>query len=55
VLNLLTGAKMHVESRLHNRDKKIRSGTLFFRSDEILPADESTGTTAKPIPTGQIT
>jgi hypothetical protein len=54
VLNLFTGIRMHVGSRLYNRDRKIRSGTLFFRPNRILPADESAGTTAEPIPIGQI-
>jgi hypothetical protein len=55
VLNLPAGIKMYVGSRLHDRDRKIRSCTLFFRPDGILPADGFIREKTEPIPAKKIT
>jgi hypothetical protein len=39
VLDLFTGIRIHVGSRLHDRGRKIRNYTLFFRPDGILPTN----------------
>jgi hypothetical protein len=44
-----------VKSRLHDKDKEIRSYTLFFKLNETLPADGLTREKTKPIPIGKIT
>jgi hypothetical protein len=49
MLNLFTGIKMYMGSRLHDRDRKIRNYTSFFRLDGILPTDGLTRKTVKPI------
>jgi hypothetical protein len=53
VLDLSTGIRLYVKSRLYNGDRKIRSNTLFFRSDGILPIDGFTREKVKPIPIGE--
>jgi hypothetical protein len=55
VLDLPTGIKMHMGSRLYDRDKKIRSYTPFFKLDGILPTNGLTKETTKPIPTKKTT
>jgi hypothetical protein len=55
VLDLPIRIKVCVRSRLHNGSKKVRSDTLFFRSNEILPANGFTKEKVKPIPIGKIT
>jgi hypothetical protein len=55
ILNLLTGIKLYVRGRLHDRDRKIRSGTSFFRLNGILPADGFIRKKTKPIPAREIT
>jgi hypothetical protein len=40
---------MCLRGRLYDRDRKIRSYTLFFRANEILPPNESIRQTIKPI------
>jgi hypothetical protein len=55
VLNLPTGIKIYVRSRLHDKDRKVRSYTPFFRPDGILPADGLTKKETEPIPTEEIT
>jgi hypothetical protein len=55
ILDLSAGIRLHLRNRLHDRDRKVRSGTPFFRLNRILPADESAGTTVKSISTKQIT
>jgi hypothetical protein len=54
VLNLPIRIKICVRSRLHNGNKKIRSGTLFFRLNGILPANGLIKEKVKPIPTKEI-
>jgi hypothetical protein len=54
VLDLFTGTRMYVRSRLHDRDKKIRSYTLFFKSDGILPANGFIREKTEPIPVKKI-
>jgi hypothetical protein len=54
VLDLPTGTKMHVKSRLHDKDRKVRNYTLFFRSDGILPADGFIREKTEPIPVRKI-
>jgi hypothetical protein len=49
MLDLSTGTKIYVESRLHDRSRKIRNYTLFFRPDETLPTNGLTKKTAEPI------
>jgi hypothetical protein len=49
---------MYLQIRLHDRDRKIRSYTLFFRLNEILLTNKLTRETIKPIPiekTAQLT
>jgi hypothetical protein len=50
ILDLSTGIKMHVRSRLHDKNRKIRNYTLFFRLDGTLPTDRFIKKKAKPIP-----
>jgi hypothetical protein len=54
ILNLPTGIRLYVRNRLHDRDRKIRSDTLFFRLNEILPADGLIKKKTKPIPAEKI-
>jgi hypothetical protein len=49
MLNLPTGTKMYLVSRLHDGNKKVRNYTPFFRLNEVLSADGSAGTTVKSI------
>jgi hypothetical protein len=42
---------MHVKSRLYNKNKEIRSYTLFFRLNEILLTNGLIKKTIKSIPT----
>jgi hypothetical protein len=58
VLDLPTGTRLYVKGQLYNKNKEIRSYTLFFRSDGILPANGLTKKKIKPIPikeTAQLT
>jgi hypothetical protein len=48
---LPTGIRMYVESQLHDRGRKIRSYTPFFRLDGTLLTNGLIRKTAKPIPT----
>jgi hypothetical protein len=50
MLDLSTGIRVYLASRLHDENKKVRNYTPFFRLNEILPADGSAGTTVKSIP-----
>jgi hypothetical protein len=52
VLNLFTRIKMCLRGRLHNRGKKVRNHTSFFRVNGILPSDELTKKEIKLIPLG---
>jgi len=54
VLNLPTGTRVYVKSRLYDRDRKIRSYTLFFRPDGTLPTDGPTKEKTKSIPARKI-
>jgi hypothetical protein len=49
VLDLSIGIRIYVRSRLHDRDKKIRNYTLFFRPDGILLTNGFIKKTIKPI------
>jgi hypothetical protein len=51
VLNLPTGAKIYVRSRLYNKNRKIRSYTLFFRLDGILSTNRLIKKTIEPVST----
>ena len=51
VLDLPTGTRLYLGSRLYDRGREIRSGTLFFRPDGTLPANGLTKEKVKPIPT----
>ena len=55
VLNLPTGIRMYLVSRLHDGSRKVRSYTPFFILNGAFPVDGSVGTTVKPIPTKLIT
>jgi hypothetical protein len=55
VLDLPTGTKLYVGSRLHDKNRKIRSDTLFFRPNGILPANGLTKKKVKSILIKQIT
>jgi len=55
ILDLSARTRLHLRNKLHDRGRKVCNGTSFFRPNRILPADESAGTTAEPISTGQIT
>ena len=50
MLDLFTGIRIYLASRLHDGNKKVRSYTLFFRLNGALPADGSAETTVKSIP-----
>jgi hypothetical protein len=52
ILNLSTRTGMCLRGRLHNKDRKVRSHTLFFRIDGALPANGFIRETVKPIPSG---
>jgi hypothetical protein len=54
VLDLFTRAKVYVKNRLYDRGRKICNYTSFFKSDGILPANESAGKTGESIPTESI-
>jgi hypothetical protein len=55
VLNLLTGTRLYLGSRLYYRDRKIRSCTSFFRPDGTLFTDGFIREKVKPIPIKKIT
>jgi hypothetical protein len=55
VLNLPTGTRIYVRSRLYDRDRKIRSCTSFFRPDGILLTDEFTREKTELIPVKKTT
>jgi hypothetical protein len=55
VLDLFIRIKIYVESRLHDKGRKIRSYTLFFRPDGILLTDGLIKETTEPIPTKETT
>jgi hypothetical protein len=50
VLDLSTGIKIYVGSRLYDKDKKIRSCTLFFKPDGTLSTDGLIREKVEPIP-----
>jgi hypothetical protein len=54
VLDLPTGIRLYLNNRLYDRDREIRSDTLFFRLDGILPANGLIKKKVKPIPTEKI-
>jgi hypothetical protein len=54
VLNLPTGTKLYVRSRLYNRGRKVRNYALFFRPNGILPTNGLIKEKIKPIPTEEI-
>jgi hypothetical protein len=54
VLDLPTGIRLYLNSRLYYRDRKIRSGTSFFKPDGILPTDGFIREKVEPIPIGKI-
>ena len=50
VLDLLTGTRLYLGSRLYYRGRKIRGCTLFFRLDGTLPTDGFIREKIEPIP-----
>jgi hypothetical protein len=54
ILDLLTGTKLRVRDRLYDRDRKVRSGMLFFRLNGILPANGFIRKKTEPIPAEKI-
>jgi hypothetical protein len=50
MLDLSTGTKIYVRSRLHDGDRKIRSNTPFFRPDGVLPINGLIKKKIKPVP-----
>jgi hypothetical protein len=54
ILDLFAGTRLYTRSRLRNRDRKVRSCTLFFRLDGILPVNGLIREKIKPIPIGKI-
>jgi hypothetical protein len=50
MLDLPTKIRLYVESRLHDKNKKVRNYTPFFKSDGILPANGLIREKVKPIP-----
>ena len=50
VLDLSTWTRMYVKNRLYDRNRKVRSYTLFFRPDGILPTNGFIREKIKPIP-----
>jgi hypothetical protein len=55
VLDLSTGIRMHIKSRLYDKDRKIRNYALFFRLDGTLPTNGLTRKTTEPIPAKKTT
>jgi hypothetical protein len=55
ILDLPTGIRLYVRGRLHDKGRKIRSGTSFFRPNRALPADGLTKTKTEQIPVRKIT
>jgi hypothetical protein len=55
VLDLSTGIKIYVGGRLHDKDKKIRSNTPFFRLNGTLLINGLIRETTEPIPIKKIT
>jgi hypothetical protein len=53
LLDLPTGIRLYVGSRLHNKDRKVRSYTPFFRLNGTLPTNGLTGKEIKSIPIGK--
>jgi hypothetical protein len=49
ILDLLTGTKLYVRDRLHDRGKKVRSDTPFFRPNGVLPANRLIRKKTEPI------
>ena len=49
VLDLPTGIRLYLSSRLYDKDREIRSDTLFFKLNGILPANGLTKKKVKPI------
>jgi hypothetical protein len=54
MLDLSTRTKLYLRDRLHDRNKKVRSDTPFFKSNGALPADGLTKKKTEPIPAGEI-
>jgi hypothetical protein len=55
MLDLSTGIRIYVRSRLHDKGRKIRNYTSFFRLDGILPTNGLTRKTTKSIPIRETT
>jgi hypothetical protein len=53
MLDLPTGTRLYVRSRLHNGSKKVRSYTPFFRPNGILPVNGLIREKIKPILIGK--
>jgi hypothetical protein len=54
VLDLLTGTRLYLGSRLYYKSRKVRSCTLFFRPDRTLPTNGFIKEKVKPVPTREI-
>jgi hypothetical protein len=55
MLDLSAGTRLYLRNRLHDRGRKIRSCTPFFRPDGILPVNGLIRKKVKPISIRQIT
>jgi hypothetical protein len=53
ILDLPPGIRLHSRNRLHDKNRKICSRTLFFRLNEILCTNGFTKEKIKPIPIRQ--
>jgi hypothetical protein len=51
MLDLPARAGMYVRNRLHDKDRKIRNNTPFFKPNRTLPTNGFTREKTKPIPT----
>jgi hypothetical protein len=49
MLDLSTGTRIYLGSRLYDKNGKVRNGTLFFKLNGVLPADGSAGKKIKSI------
>jgi hypothetical protein len=49
MLDLSTGTRIYLGSRLYDKNGKVRTGTLFFKLNGVLPADGSAGKKIKSI------
>jgi hypothetical protein len=55
MLDLSAGTRLHLRSQLYNRGRKVRSYTLFFRLNGILPTNGFIREKIELIPIGEIT